>query len=321
MKFDHNLEIMSCKRLMARVLPVFCFFLLVFGASCSSSNEGNERTEESRAEVNINGITSTVESNGISGNENCNTIFLELSANATGQLQGYRLRFEIAKNGALQRVSYREFNNSGSSLFLTPNFNPVSSFTLTNFIYNAALGYLEFDFNGTLFLEGNSTVNKTLSGHVKVKNFTSAPCQIGLKGLTYDSNELRLHSFAYIVTTFNLNSNQIHKFYSNNGYKMYINLSSDLWNFSSNEIHFGDNDSNDNVDFYAYIGPLLADQLQQVNPSDWKKYTTSGTLFIDNKYIENGDKMISGRINLTVKENGSIIYMLNGVAFRIKSMD
>lgn len=315
------LKIVSCKRMKARVLPVFCFLLIVISASCSSSSEEYAYTEESRARVNINGITSTIVSNGISGNENCNTIFLELSANATEQLQGYRLRFEIAKNGALYRVSYREFNNSGSLLFLTPNFNPVSSFTLTNFTNNVSQGFLEFDFSGTVFLEGNSTVNKTLSGHVKVKNFTSIPCQIGLKGLSYNSNELRLDSFAYSITTFNFNSNQIHRFYSNNGYKLYINLSSDLWNFSSNEIVFGDNDSIDNVDFYTYIGPMLADQLQQVNPSDWKKYTTSGTLFIDSKYIENDDKIISGRINLTVKENGSILYMLNGVAFRIKSMD
>ena len=74
------------------------------------------------------------------------------------------------------------------------------------------------------------------------------------------------------------------------------------------------------MEFYKYIGPLWADQMQEIRNSDWRLFQTSGKIIIDNKYIENGDKVISGRINLIVQENGVIIYTLNGIKFKTRSL-
>lgn len=300
---------------------LFIVVTLLLVASCSSYEDVVEE-EISQAKVTIENNTVNVPENSINGNSNCNSIHLELSGNETNTFKGYRLNIHISKSGDLERVKYYEFNNPQGSiiLFLTPNFNPLSKFKIENFKYDETTGRLEFDFGGTVFQDENINNNRKVSGKVKVINFKTIECSIGTASLTHSSNDLDLHAFTTVLTKFNFNTNQIHRFYLNNGYKIYMKFSSDLWDYVGTEKFFNSNSGNDNVEFYKYIGPLLADQMQEIRNSDWKFFQTSGKIIIDNKYIENGDKIISGRINLVVQENGVIIYTLIGIKFKTKSL-
>lgn len=205
-----------------KIFRIFFFiFIVSIYSSCSKSDDDTVIVESSTATININGNTGIVKENGISGNENCNDIFLELSANSTSQMKGYRLLFHLSKTGELNNISYREYNNSNILLFLTPNFNPTSEWNISNYSYDPINELLEFDFIGNVFLEENISVKRNISGKVKVKKFKTNPCQIGIRNLHFNSNNFKLHSFATIITNFNFNTNQIHRFYSNNGYKVY----------------------------------------------------------------------------------------------------
>jgi hypothetical protein len=53
----------------------------------------------------------------------------------------------------------------------------------------------------------------------------------------------------------------------------------------------------------------------------WKEYETSGTIVLENKYIENGDPMISGKMYLTIMDKGKQLYYLDGVSFRTGSWE
>ena len=211
---------------------LFIAVTLLLIASCSS-NEDAVINEVSRANLTVDNNFANVPENGINGNSNCNLIYLELSGNATNNIKGYKLNFQISKSGDLERVKYYEYNNplGTITLFLTPNFNILSKFKIENFKYDETAGRLEFDFAGTVFQDENINNNRKIAGKVKVLNFKTTECSIGRSFLTHSSNELDLHSFTTVLTKFNFNTNQIHRFYLNNGYKIYMKFSSDLWNY------------------------------------------------------------------------------------------
>jgi len=60
---------------------------------------------------------------------------------------------------------------------------------------------------------------------------------------------------------------------------------------------------------------------QQQSDQIWKNYETSGTLNIQEKYIEKNQKIVKGTLDLTAKENGVIKYNLRGIEFKTGSFE
>ena len=55
--------------------------------------------------------------------------------------------------------------------YLTPNFNPLKTFKISNFYYDETSRNINFDFEGTLFFEDDINITKTVKGKIKIENF------------------------------------------------------------------------------------------------------------------------------------------------------
>jgi hypothetical protein len=111
-------------------------------------------------------------------------------------------------------------------------------------------------------------------------------------------------------------------FLRTDGYRIDLWTIGDLWNYPlGEEMEFVPNDySKDWVEFREVDG-LFAAQVVPVTQVPWKEYETSGTIVLENKYIENGDPMISGKMYLTIMDKGKQLYYLDGVSFRTGSWE
>jgi len=302
-----------------KIFTLLAFVLLV---SCSEDETVKEEIIENQLNINIDGVEYKSTNAQIGGNENCDKLFINASYIDKNKID-FTIKFDISKDGKLLKVWYEEYvlpltSIHLKSIFLTPNFRPLSTFNISNFSYNGATGYVEFNFNGKVFFEQNNNVERNISGTLKIKSLKTVNCTISKTGLMFESPQLSLFSFYNSRIQF-LNLTQQHRFFSNNGYRIYINTSGDLWNYPLGEITFTENDIINNVEFKKAIGPIFADQIQNVNQQQWKDYQTSGKIVLLNKTIENNEKVISGKLFLTVKDNNQINYELNGIDFKTGS--
>lgn len=238
----------------------------------------------------------------------------------------FRIDFEISKEGDLLKVWYDELKlplekgGGNVDIYLAPNYNPTSTFNISNFIYNENTGEVKFDFEGTVFYEMDNDKKRSLSGDFEMKVKPFVDCRYSKTGLNYQSDQLRLKSFLNSFSK-SANQNQTHRFYSNNGFKIYIQTSGDLWLYPIGELFFTEDDHLDKVEFKQLIAPNQANQIRWINEADWENYETSGSINILNKYIEEGKKVIHGTINLLAKKDGELIYDLHGVEFKTGSFE
>lgn len=112
---------------------------------------------------------------------------------------------------------------------------------------------------------------------------------------------------------------QYYNFFLNNGYLITLSLSKDLWNNELTEIPFTETDLIDRADFRKAIGPIMANQNLNIDQQEWENYQTSGKIILLNKSTERFGKVITGKLNLIVKNNNQIVYELNGINFRTGS--
>lgn len=304
------------------LINTLILFLLVALSSCSKDEIVQEVNVENQLNININGVQYKSINDKIGGNENCDKLFISASYFDENKID-FTVRFQISKSGQLLKVWYEEYVLPNpamlqKSIFLTPNFRPLSTFAISNFVYNEATGETNFDFTGKVFLENNSKVERTISGAIKIKSLRTTTCSAVNTGIRFNSEDLNLYSFSEVRTLFP-NQTQQHKFFSNNGYRLYINTKTDLWNYPLGNLVFDENDNIDNVEFAKAIGPIFADQIQNFDLQKWQQYQTSGQIIILNKTIENNQKVITGKINLIVKENNQIIFLLKGINFKTGS--
>ena len=290
--------------------------------SCHNNDEVIEPVIENQMKITIDGSEYESINESIEGNENCDRIFIQASYYDKNKID-FTIKFEISKEGNLLKVWYEEYilplnTSQVKKIFLTPNFNPISTFSISNFIYNPTTGEVKFNFEGTVFYENDTAVTKKISGEIKVESLESVACSVAKTGLSYNSEELSLFSFYNDKIQYE-NQNQLHRFFSNNGYSVYLHLTKDLWDYPLGEIEFTEDDLVDRVDFFKAIGSIKADQIQSINNQQWKTYKTSGKIIIENKYTEGAEKVIKGKFILTIKDEGKLVYVLNGVEFKTGS--
>jgi hypothetical protein len=272
---------------------------------------------ENQFDINIDGTEYQSINENVYGNENCNTLYV--NANYFFEDTRFSILFDVSKEGDLIKVWYKEYDKQINS-FLLPNFDLLSTFTISDFYYDSITEEVKFNFEGTLYFEDNNTISRNISGKISIKELNTTDCRAVERSLYYDSDNFDLFVFAYKNTEFE-NQTQLHRFFLNNGFRIYLNLSDDLWFYPLGEINFDENSQTDKVEFAKYTGTLVADQIQRINEEDWKNFETSGQLIIEEKYTEKGDKMIRGKINLVVKDNGETLYTLNGIDFKTNSFE
>ncbi len=300
------------------IIPFICFF------SCINDDKVIEPVIANQLNINVDGTEYESINEKIGGNENCDILFINASYYDKNKID-FTIKFDISKEGKLIKVWYEEYklpliSSQVKKIFLTPNFNPTSTFDVSNFNYDPSTGQVKFNFNGTLYFESDNNAVRNVSGEIEIKSLKSIDCNIAKTGLNYYSNDLNLFSFHNMRIKY-INQTQLHRFFSNNGYNIDIYLMGDLWLYPLGEIIFNENDFTNKVEFNKAVGPIIADQIQLISGQQWKNFETSGKIIIGTKYFEKNQKVISGKLNLLIKDNGNIVYKLNGIEFKTSSFE
>lgn len=309
---------MKKQSLLKIIIPFF--FLLFVG--CSSEDGASENVAQNSLKIDVDGTNYTIINENVGGDENCDV----LNINA-GYIDQDKIKFEIyltvSKTGQLIKVRFAESDLTMASQiqkqFLTTSFNPLATFTISDFYYNESTGEVKFNFEGTVFLENNPQQNRSMSGEIKIAALQSFPCTTAKVGINFTSENFFLFStdnssFRYY------NGIQRHQFVTNNGYFINMLLAGDLWDYTLGEYSFNDDDVLDKVEFREAIAPLVVSQAPIVGSQEWKTYQTIGKIIIQNKYTEHGQKVVSGKLNLEISDNGVLIRTLNEVEFRTYSL-
>lgn len=300
------------------------YWFLFFLVSCEKQEFEAEQVIENKANIAIDGFEYKSINEFIGGNENCEDLYLSASYYDKDKID-FTLKINVSRNGNLLGVRYEEYILPSNTpqlkkIFLTPNFNPLSTFNISNFNYNSQNGEVEFNFFGIVFLESNNDIQRNISGTIKIKSLKSIECSVAKTGLYYNSENFNLYSFFNSSSKY-FGLTQTHSFFSNNGFLVILKTHSDLWFYPIGEINFNENNLNDRVEFKEAIGPIIANQFSTINQQQWKEYETSGKIIIEEKYIEKNQKLIRGKINLFVKYNGVEVYNLNDVQFKTISFE
>lgn len=296
----------------------FVFLSIFFG--CTNDDEIIQEQVEliNRSTIFLNGVKYESVNVINSGNENCDNLYVKTSFFKKDDID-IRLEINLSKTGQLHSVNYGEYKLPIVSFtvlktFLTPNFYPLKTFSISNFNYNENTKELSFDFNGTVYFEQDNNVTRTFSGSIYNKSFRSIDCGIVKTGIDYKSLDFELHNFHSYRTKF-ANNTQQHRFFTNNGHILDINVEDDLWNLPIGEIDFNHNSINNNVTIRKQLGVVIANQWPNIMHHNWLIYNTQGKIYIENKEIINGTKKISGKIDLQMMENGNIVRTLYGIKF------
>lgn len=288
------------------------------------SCRNNDNVVNNEFVINIDKTEYRSVNEAVGGNENCDNLYINASYNDKSTID-FTIKFEISKNGELMRAWYEEYtlplkSGQGKKIFLTPNFNPILTFTISNFYYDFNTGEVRFNFSGTLYFENNNSVSKNVAGEIKIKSLKSVECSIAKRGLSYNDNNFRLFSYSNKAVKYS-DQTQVHRFFSNNGYRLYFYFENDPWNYPLGEITFDESKLLDKVEFKKAIGPITADQLQLIDKQVWENYENSGTIYIKEKYVEKNRKVIRGSLNIVAKKDGIVKYNLKGIEFRTSSFE
>ena len=304
---------------------VFILATLVLSLlSCSSSDDAEKIWVTNLAAVKVDGKPYQSINENVWGNENCRNIYAGVYFHSKDNIQ-FRLKFELLKNGALRRVWYDEILLSNTSplvtqIFLTPNFNPVSTFTIENFVYDEAENFVSFEFSGTVFLENHIATVREISGTYTNKELKRIACEVGNHSIVYNDETFKFNSVHYIASKFTNALPQTHRYISNNGFMIDMKMEDDFWNLPLTTYPIDENTTN-RIEVFHYIGPLIADQVPFILPSEWQLYTTKGSFTIEGKTHENGYKRISGKIDMEILLGPEVLYTIKGIEYSAASFE
>ncbi len=310
---------------MKNLFILVLFFIILQSCRNDDSEIANDISRDMRVTVNGEHFETFDKKNGelISGNTNCNSIFIYTTV--SNNSKKYRINFQLLKNGELVRLQCWEVQISGVyKLFMTPDFNPKSSFQISDFHYNEATNDIKFGFAGTLYLENEpqSQNTKKITGSIDIKSFEKVDCSLPFyQNITYDSND-----FDFNTIHSNRNKNEVtlvqyHNFYSNNGYKLTLDAHNDLWSFSTGTYNFNETSNTDRIRLEKYIGDVVATQMQTINANDWESLETVGYFTIDTKEIINSSKKIIGKITMSVYKENQKIFEINNMQYTTGSFE
>lgn len=301
-------------------------FSSIFFFSCNPENLSPEPEVQivNKMLVDVNGESFEVINENISGNENCDKLYINTYYHDKDKIQ-FRVEFELSKTGQLLRVWYDEYtlpvlSGELARIYLTPNFNPTRTFEISQFYYNEETGEVRFKFQGTVFWEDNNSVTKELAGQIDINALPSMACSTIRSGISYFSEHFHLFSLTHNFIQSN-DGTQRHRYFTNNGYILELHTDDDFWNIPLGTLDFDEKSHTNKITFQKQEGHIVANQLSHLDQYDWIDYQTSGQIIIEDKLIENNDKLITGKLNLTYRNEFGILTTLEGINFRTGSFE
>lgn len=302
------------------ILSVLSFLTLLVGCS-----KDEPITVSRYLNLQVNGKEYEVINENIGGNENCQMMYIH-SYVKTNEKTLFKINFKIGTRGNLVMVRFIDFDppsqsSHSSEIYLTPNYNPVSTFEITNFVFKEENNYVYFDFDGTVFYEHNNDQKIDLSGNIELKDFQSIACEVPQIGCYYLSDDLMLISHDYTFSEYEDNTQQ-HIFFTNSGYTLIIDLDQDLWESPIGTLNFDVESTQIRISLKKYIGETKATLSIDYNSDDWITYETRGSFTIEEKYVDNeSNKIISGIISMDVLENEMVLHSIDAMSFKTKGLE
>jgi len=308
------------------VLKIVVVFAAFFICSCND-NEVEPPTERlltiKFGEKNYKGVNASV-----AAAKDCERLSIVYSYDKPDG--HFAIIFDILKNGALHKATFVDYTlKGGDNSFDTADFNPVALLKITNFKYDEATNYLHFEYSGELikirsdFYDIDKIAPRIdIQGVVTIKDLTDYECKTFLPTAQFETPTITFTGTKANATHDpSLSSNPyVHRFYSNNGYRMFFNLKNDFWSFEKGKTYkFDQNTIEDRIDFDQYIGAFRATQLLWIKDVEWKKYQTAGSFTILEHKIVNGIKVTKGEMNLQVYDNGVLIHNIVNGTFEASS--
>lgn len=295
-------------------LKIVVLFVAFFMYSCNDDKE--EPATERLFTIQLGDINYKGVNKSVAAIKNCERLSIATSYDKPDG--HFSIDFDILKNGALHKVTLVDYTRGGDNNFETADFNPVALMKITNFKFDEATNYVHFEYSGEVIqVQYNpSDAYKTfprryIQGVITITNLENYKCNTFLPTAQFETP-----SITFIGTRANatrdpsLNRNPyVHRFYSNNGYRMFFNLKDDFWNFEKGKTYkFDQNTIENRIDFQHYTGRLRATQTFDYEDSDWNKFETAGSYTILEHKIVNGIKVSKGEMNLQVYDKGVLIH-------------
>jgi hypothetical protein len=304
------------------LIKTVSFLLILFFFSCDKDEVSTEAVTKT-LDITIDNQNLKITNSSISSNENCDAIFVSCRYYKNDD-NGFSIEFWLNKKGTLRSIRVYDYRNRGY-VFETANFNPKGLMAISNFKYDETTKYLHFDFNGELIQEtysGELNVEKArkhIEGIVDIKDVKKTKCDSYSSNLNFVSNDL---NFSTIIPVGSFDSKlKINPyksyFYSDNGYRIVLKSSKNLWNLDKETYTFDQNTVENRIDFEKYIGIYRFTQIGLSEENEWKKYQTAGSYTILEHTTINGEKVTKGEFNLQVFDNGTLKYNITNAKFEV----
>lgn len=309
-------------RLILKQIRISLLALTLMFFSCTSNTDDENEVIDKLVTITIEKDTFNIKNDFIGSNESCNALYViaKYQDSKNGDLI---IEFRLTKKGAIQNISFVDFRK-GNIQYESADFNPLGLISITNFVYDANKKYLHFEFDGDLIKEDSNydslekhNERKHIKGEVTIKNVKETNCESAISDLSFHTESLNFLTNtpnATHDTGLTINPYEF-RFYSDNGFRILIKSSTDLWNLQKGTYNFTEKSIENRVDFEKYVGIFRATQLLWVREIDWKKYQTSGNYTIHEHIYVNGMKITKGEINLQVLDNGTLKYQIKNAKF------
>jgi hypothetical protein len=305
---------------------IFLAFSIFYSCSKSEYNEPSVPAPINYINIIIGNESFVVDNQiQIGSNENCNGIYVTGNYFTSTDSMGFRISFRLTKKGAIDNIRLNNYRESGKQ-YESADFNPIGNFSIKNFVYNQSTNYLYFEFEGDLvFVNSNLyTIDtpkplKYIKGKVNIKNVKNTNCTAALSVINFEIPTLKFSTVKTLSSYDTGLSTNPYRFVfcSDNGNKILLKSTNDLWNLPLGQYDFSQTDIENRIDFEKYIGNVRATQLLWIRIIDWQVYQTSGNYTIQEHVIENGSKLTKGVFNLNVYENGNLIHSINNAKFEV----
>lgn len=303
--------------------------LLILGSltSCETDDEIVE-VITNRAVVSINGIATEPINGLVSGNSNCDNIFLTIYNQAEG-FHKTVLEIDLRRDGTLAKISYYEqVRNETTQRFertyyYPPFYDLLSTITISNFSFDEITKNVYFEFEGTLYNERDDSQSIEIDGLIDMKNLYDAPCSIEvLTSLDYNSDEFSFNSIFWSRGS-SSNSPLTHSFRSNNGFQARFVTDPNIGDLSVGTYLLPENSNTNYFELSEYNGPLHATQTpNRFDDTDWINYATRGSFTITDKIIvDTFNTKIIGYFDIEVLDQNQVIYTIDKMDFIINGSD
>lgn len=283
----------------------FILFLSVFVVACNNMPEDSESPNQIM-EINVNDQAIKVSAGKISGNENCNYIFISASTDKM------RVKFVLTKEGFIKDVLLVDY--SANDHYQAADFKPSETFGIQNFLYDEDTKLLTFDFSGVLYDVSNESSTVSIDGKINFKTLKTVDCSFEPWLMSASLND---NYFSCPAIFGKANSDKTEWIgLSDNGIKLTITTTDALKDMAVGTYSFTQEDILNVISIENYIGANKASSNKTLNSNEWERYQCEGQLIIV-EHVGGAKPHTKGMFAIKAFKDGELVYEVTNGEFSI----